>query len=96
MFIKKCKSIKNGKSYFHYQIAHSYRDNGKVKHKIIANLPRLSESDINSLIRGLQKLKTSPPSLKDAELHCKKILEFAPIEVLNHIWDKLEISTIIK
>jgi len=96
MFIKKCKSIKNGKSYYHYQIAHSYRDNGKIKHKTIANLPHLSESDISSLIRGLQKLQASPLTLKQAELHCKKIIDFAPIEVLNHIWDTLEISTIIR
>ena len=96
MFIKTCKSIKNGKTYYHYQIAHSYRENGKVKHKLIANLGSLPQKDVESLIKGLKRLRDKPIALEEAKLQCKRILNFADIEVLDYIWKKLEISNIIK
>jgi transposase len=95
MFIKKCYSNKKGVKYANYQIAHSYRQNGKVKHKTIANLGKLKESDIDSLIKGLNKIKEKPISLHEAKLKCKKVYSFGEIQVLNHIWNKLEISEII-
>ena len=95
MFIKACKSIKNGKTYIHYQIAHSYRENGKVRHKLIANLGRLSERDVDSLIRGLQKIKEKPISLEHARLRHKKVLLFAEIAVLEHLWQQLDLGAII-
>lgn len=95
MFIKACKSIKNGKTYIHYQIAHSYRENGKVKHKLIANLGKLSERDVDSLIRGLQRIKQKPISLEEALLKHKKVLIFAEIAVLEHLWRQLDLGAIL-
>ena len=95
MFIKTCKSIKNGKTYFHYQIVSSYRENGKIKHKLIANLGTPSEQDINSLIKGLNRLKKEPLPLEQAQLLCRKIVSFGEFAVLDHIWQKMDISTII-
>lgn len=95
MFIKACKSIKNGKTYIHYQIAHSYREDGKIKHKLIANLGGLSDRDVDSLIRGLKKIKQKPICVEDAQLRHKKIISFAEIAVLEHLWQQLGISGII-
>ena len=39
MFIKKTKS----KNYTYLQIVKSYRDSGKVKHKVVANLGRFDK-----------------------------------------------------
>ncbi len=96
MFIKACKSTKKGKTYIHYQIAHSYRQDGKIKHKLIANLGRLSDRDVDSLIRGLKKIKQKPICVEEAQLQHKKIISFAEIAVLEHLWQQLGISGIIE
>lgn len=96
MFIKKCKSVKNGKPYFNYQIAHSYRQNGKVKHKLIANLGVLSDKNIDSLITGLQKIKNQPLPLEEAQRQCLQVLHFAELQILASLWDQLHISEIIR
>lgn len=95
MFLKICLSTKNGKTYPYYQIVQSYRENGKVKHKRIANIGNISEKDADNLIRGLQKIKKKPISLEEAKLRHKKILIFGEIEILNYLWDRLEISEIL-
>lgn len=95
MFIKTCKSKKSGKTYLHYQIVQSYRENGKVRHKLIANLGTPSEQDINSLIRGLNRIRETPISLEQAQLQCKKILAFGELAVLDYLWQKMDIDTII-
>ena len=57
MFLKLTKS----KNYTYLQLAHSYRKNGKVKHKIIANLGRLDilekrKKDVVKIIKKLLRL----------------------------------------
>jgi transposase len=95
MFIKACKRIKNGKTYTYYQIVQSYRQNGSVKHKIIANLGNPSNQDIDSLIKGLKRLQSESISIQEAELKHKEVLVFGEIIVLDFIWNKLDISSII-
>lgn len=95
MFIKTCKRTKNNKTYTYYQIVHSYREKGNIKHKVIASLGQLSQKDVDTLIRGLNRIKNKPLSLEEANLQCKKILILGEIEILDYLWDQLEISQIL-
>jgi transposase len=55
MFLETIKSTKKGKTYFSYLIRESYREKGKVKHKTIANLSKLSKEhilQIKSILTG--------------------------------------------
>ena len=46
MYLETIKSTKKGKTYFSYLIRESYREKGKVKHRTIANLSKLSQEHI--------------------------------------------------
>ncbi len=51
MFVKINKRKKNGKTYKYVSIVQGYRDkDGKVKHKELLYLGRLTEKEIDSLI----------------------------------------------
>lgn len=95
MFLKTCITKRGDKTYRHYQIVKSYRDNGKTKHKVLANLGRLSQKSIDTLIRGLNRLKEKPLTLKEAELRSRKILSYGDVHVLINLWKRLGISQII-
>ena len=95
MFIKTSSTTKNGKKYPYYQVVHSYRADGKVKHKVIANLGRLLEKDIDNLIKGLQRIRKQPLSLQQAQLKHSRTLIFGQIYVLDHLWEQLGISQIL-
>ena len=47
MFLKNQTVTKpNGKSYTYYRLAESYRENGKVKHRILAELGALNPEEV--------------------------------------------------
>jgi len=95
MFIKTCTTTKGGRSYKHYQIVESYRDNKVVRHSVIANLGSLPQKSIDSLIRGLNRLKDKPLSLQEAVLQSKRIFEYGTVSVLRSLWNRLGVSKII-
>lgn len=95
MFLKTCITKRGDKTYRHYQIVKSYRDSGKTKHKVLANLGSLSQKSIDTLIRGFNRLKERPLTLKEAELRSKKILAYGDVQVLINLWNRLRISQII-
>lgn len=45
MFLKKSTTTIKGKTYSHYKIVESYRDNGKVKHRILFPLGNLTDEE---------------------------------------------------
>jgi len=52
MFVKTQTVRKpGGKSYTYYRLAESYRENGKVKHRILAELGALDQSQVEYLAR---------------------------------------------
>jgi len=95
MFIKTSSTTKNGKRYPYYQVVSSYRENGKIKHKRIANLGHLTEKDIDNLIKGLQRIRKKPFSLQEAKLKHKRTLIFGQIHVLDQLWQRFGISEIL-
>lgn len=62
MFIKKCYSTIAVRRP-HYQLVESFRERGKVKHRVIVNLGSLTDEEIDRLIRSLNRLKIKPYKL---------------------------------
>lgn len=94
MFIKRCYSTLNRKAKIHYQLVHSYYDNGTSRHRVIANLGSLSEKEINSLIKSLNRLKSQPFTLAQARLAHKQIYVYGSAFVLRELWKRLEIDQV--
>jgi len=65
MFFKRVTKIFNGLPYTYILLTEGYREEGKVKHRTIANLGRLSLQELDGLIQGLQRLKAHLPALSD-------------------------------
>ncbi|MBU1895471.1 IS1634 family transposase [Patescibacteria group bacterium] len=95
MFIKRCITKRGAKTYHHYQIVKSYREDGKTRHQVLANLGVLSQKTIDTLIRGLNRIKEKPYSLIETGLKSKKVLAYGDVQVLVALWDRLGISKII-
>lgn len=49
MFLKKSAATINGKTYFNYKVVESYRENGKVKHRILFNIGHLTDEQASRL-----------------------------------------------
>lgn len=96
MFVKVIKRKKNSKVYKYVQIARGYREEGKVKHQAIAYLGQLSQRDIDSLIKGLNRLKEQPFPLKRLELKHSRAYLYGDIFLLSFLWEKLGIGKIIE
>jgi len=45
MFVMKTSTTINGKKYDHYKLAESYKEKGKVKHRILYSFGNMSEED---------------------------------------------------
>lgn len=100
MFFRRIVTKRNGKKYTYLKLIESYREGGKVKQRVIANLGNIDNLDpekINSLITSLNKLAepdipdmTGTISEKQAtqEHHSPQI----DIADLHHLWHKLGLS----
>ena len=70
MYIDSAYSIQNGKPYLRHLLRDSYREDGKVKHRTIANLSHCSEEEINAMKLALKHKGnlTDLGSLAEAEM----------------------------
>lgn len=101
MFLKTTSS----KGYKYLQIIQSYRDNGTVRHKVIANLGRadlLAENGLENIITALQKfVKTSPKENENKRLYdISKMKEKARVNygylAYKHLWKKFSLSDLLE
>ncbi len=94
MFIKVTKS----KNYHYLQLVESYREDGKNKHKVIANLGRFDQLEGNKTIMGLAKrllhiAGATPPQLPThIEEHSR--LYYGHI-VYQKIWEKYKLDALL-
>jgi len=85
---------KNGKIYSSTLLCEKYREEGKVKTKVIANLSHLTET----LILGLENLiKDQQEALvKIKDIVVKKSIDFGLAFLLIHLMNKLRISEVFE
>lgn len=99
MYIRKCYStlLAKDKQKIHYQIAESYREKGKVKQRVIANLGQLNNKTIDSLIRAFHKLREQPylPDELPNLIKHYKVFSYGDVFVINELWKRLDADKII-
>jgi hypothetical protein len=87
MYLDRCQTKVNGKTYERVLLRQSYRDHGKVKHRTIANLSPCSEQEIQALELAL-KHKKDLDALKprsEGPLQLRQGLSFGGVWVLYHV-----------
>ena len=90
MFLK-TQTVKkpNGKSYTYYRLAESYRENGKVKHRILAELGALKPEEVEYLARRFAGIDLR----KDLEeLELTGLSYFGAPFLVEHLMELLHLS----
>jgi len=91
MYIQQNKTTtKSGKTYKSSLLCHKYRENGKIKTKVLANLSMLPEEAILSLSNSLGKKNGAKFSLD--QLSAKEAVDFGYVAVLMLMMEQLRIS----
>jgi Transposase DDE domain len=92
MYIDTAKSTRAGKTYIRHLLRDSYREDGKVNHRTIANLGSCSEEEIAAMKLAL-KHKGNLALLGTAEnVHLKQGPRFGAVWALNQVATRLGIS----
>jgi hypothetical protein len=87
MYLDRSKITVNGKTYHRVLLRQSFRQEGKVKHRTIANLSACSEQEINAIAlafkhkKNLDSLHPSSPG----PLHLRQGLGFGAVWVLHQL-----------
>ncbi|MFH1259650.1 MAG: IS1634 family transposase [Elusimicrobiota bacterium] len=83
----------NGKTYVRYLLRESYRENGKVKKRTIANISPCNEKEIQAIKLALEH-KDNLAALESIEgkLECKQGLSVGAIVLLKSVAERLGIS----
>lgn len=97
MFFRKVTSKNNGKEYTYLKLIENYRENGKVKQRVIANLgslDKLTPEKVNGLIAGLSKICGVPYNSSN-KLETKKILRYGEVLAIHKVWELLGVGQVI-
>jgi len=82
----------NGKSYTYYRLAESYRENGKVKHRILAELGALKPEEVEYLARRFAGIAGIELRENLEELAVHGVSYFGPPLLVEHLMEVLHLS----
>ena len=97
MYVRKTTSKnKDGSTRTYVQIVQGYRENGKVRHKIIANLGRiesLQEGQIDNLMEHLEKFaKETWIRSRPENLRIEWTKQWGPALIFHRLWEELSVG----
>jgi transposase len=82
----------NGKSYTYYRLAESYRENGKVKHRILAELGALKPREVEYLARRFAGIAGIELGADIQEMEVHGLSYFGSPLLVEHLMDVLHLS----
>src|ERR1700722_14883054 len=83
MYLDRSKLTVNGKTYHRVLIRQSFRQDGKIKHRTIANLSACSEEEINAIALAFKHKKDIDSLHPSGPLHLRQGLSFGSVWVLH-------------
>lgn len=94
MYIQYCTSKQNGKSYTYPLLCKKYREAGKIKTEVIANLTKFPKEAVSAIAAALKNGKDIMVSLKD--LVIEKSIDYGFVYVLIEIMNRLRITEVLE
>lgn len=93
MFLKKSTTTIRGRTYTQYKIAESYRQDGKVKHRILFPIGKLTDEEAERLRLAISA-HSNPEVIvaKFDDLVVTKHLAYLDIACLHHFWQDWEFN----
>jgi len=97
MFLKKARKTYKGKVYETYALTESYRENGKVKHRHIANLGSLSQEQAQRIRLVLQAKQIGDAFVgRLSDVVAKEHYRFLDVAVLDDLWQQFTLDQFFK
>jgi transposase len=90
--------VKCGEQTYRYlQIVEAYRENGRPKQRVVANLGRLDRLGhrLDDLVASLNKYCARPLVVPDA-VACRESLPWGPVRLTRHLWDQMELAETLR
>jgi len=94
MYIQYCTSRQNGKTYTYPLLCKKYREAGKIKTKVVANLTKFPQDAVLAIAGALKKNKDIMVSLKDIVV--KKSIDYGFVFILLAIMQRLRITEVLE
>lgn len=94
MYIQYSKSTSKGITYTYPLLCRKYREGGKIKTEVVANLTRFPKETVLAIAGALKKGKEVLVSLKDIVF--KKSIDYGFVFVLLSIMDRLRITEVLE
>jgi transposase len=93
MYLDRSKITVNGKTYSRVLLRQSYRENGQVKHRTIANLAACSPAEIQAIELAFKHKKdlASLQLASEGPLQLRQGLSFGAVWLLHHLAERLGI-----
>jgi transposase len=98
MFLRTVKSrIGNGTQYEYVRLVESYREAGKNKQRVVANLGRkdLLACHLDSLVRILQGESKDKQYIRAGEVEAAQAWDWGPVLVARELWQQLALDKIL-
>lgn len=85
--------LQNGIRYCYYTLSQSYREEGRVRKRIVAPLGKLSDEQAEA-IRATLRIKNDPSLrlLSLSEIECTRQVRYLDVAVFHELWNVLEFS----
>jgi len=100
MFIKRTRGGSKEKPIYYLQIAESYRDKGKARHRIICTLGReeelMAKGGIDNLMEKLAALSKQYFLISKSKESIRDTLIFGPMLVVNFLWKHLHMQSLLE
>jgi len=81
----------DGRAYTYYRLVESYRDQGTVKHRVIAELGRLTAEEAEKLARRFAQV-AGRSLFDEEELEIEGSMYFGPPLLVEHLMDQLHLT----
>lgn len=92
MYIDTAKSRRGDKTYTRYLLRDSYREDGKVKHRTIANLGQCSTEEIAALKLALKHKNNLSQLIPLSDINLEQGKRFGAVWLIKQMADRLGIS----
>jgi transposase len=94
MYIQYCTSKQNGKTYTYPLLCKKYREAGKIKTEVIANLTKFPQEAVLAIAGALNKGKDILVSLQDIVV--KRSIDYGFVFILLTIMERLRITEVLE
>ena len=103
MFVRSKSSVHNGASYEYLQIVRSYREGGKVRQQVIANLGRrdrlITSGELDGLVRSLAKFSDQlrvVEAVRTSGLAARTARQWGAALVFGRLWERQGLPNLLR